>query len=168
MFIKRKNNKLDQLGKVGDNCIVFDDVEFGSEPYLIFLGNDVKISHGVRMIPHDGGVHVLRNLNPEYKNIDIFGGITIKNNVFVGAYSVILPGITIGNNVIIGAGSVVTKSVPDNSIVAGNPARFICTIKEFEEKRKSNFQYTKLMTEIEKEKYLIEEYKKDNNKFLKR
>lgn len=50
---------------------------------------------------------------------------TIGNNVVLGANVNILGDITIGNNVIIGAGSVVTKSIPDNAIVAGNPAKII-------------------------------------------
>ena len=54
----------------------------------------------------------------------------IGNNVTLGANVVIIGGITIGNNVVVGAGSVVVKSVPDNCIVAGNPARIIRYIKE--------------------------------------
>lgn len=51
--------------------------------------------------------------------------VIIKKNAFIGAHSIILKGVTIGENSIIGAGSVVTKSVPDNQIWAGNPAKFI-------------------------------------------
>lgn len=51
-----------------------------------------------------------------------------------GGGAIVLPGIKIGNRVVIGAGSVVTHDVPDNSVVAGNPARFICTIDEYSEK----------------------------------
>lgn len=49
----------------------------------------------------------------------------IGDNVVVGANVVIIGGITIGDNVVIGAGSVVVKDIPDNCIVAGNPARII-------------------------------------------
>lgn len=51
--------------------------------------------------------------------------ITVGNNVWIGGNSVVLMGVTIGNNAIIGAGSVVTKDVPENALVAGNPARVI-------------------------------------------
>lgn len=52
-------------------------------------------------------------------------GATIGDNVYIGAGSLIMNPVNIGNNVIIGAGSVVTKDIPDNAVVAGNPARII-------------------------------------------
>lgn len=54
--------------------------------------------------------------------------IHIGKSVWIGAHATILPNVTIGDNAIVGAGSVVTKDVPDNAIVAGNPARFIRNI----------------------------------------
>lgn len=51
--------------------------------------------------------------------------ILIKENAFIGAHSIILKGVTIGKNSIVGAGSIVTRSIPDNQIWAGNPAKFI-------------------------------------------
>lgn len=46
-------------------------------------------------------------------------------NVWFGGNCVVLPGVTIGNNVVVGAGSVVTKDIPDDAVVAGNPARIL-------------------------------------------
>lgn len=57
--------------------------------------------------------------------------VIIGNNVFLGANSVVLPGVEIGDNVIIGAGAVVVKNVPSNSVFAGNPATFKCTVEDY-------------------------------------
>ncbi len=54
--------------------------------------------------------------------------IHIQQNVFLGSNVTILKGVTIGRNSIIGNGSVVTKSIPDNVIAAGNPAKVIRTL----------------------------------------
>lgn len=62
--------------------------------------------------------------------------LEIGNDVFIGMQATILKGVTIGNNVIIGANSLVNKNVPDNTVVAGNPAKVIMTIDEYYEKRK--------------------------------
>ena len=51
--------------------------------------------------------------------------ISIGNDVWIGGNVTILPGVNIGNNVVVAAGSVVTKDIPDNSLVAGVPARII-------------------------------------------
>jgi acetyltransferase-like isoleucine patch superfamily enzyme len=107
--------------KIGKNCRIVTK-NFGSEPYLIEIGNHVHLTKGVSFVTHDGGVWVFRN---QEKDFDIFGKILLKDNIFIGNNSVLLPGITIGNNCIIGANSVVSKSIPDNSVVAGNPAIYI-------------------------------------------
>ena len=51
-----------------------------------------------------------------------------------------LPGVTIGSNVIIGANSTVTHDIPDNSVVAGSPARVICTLEEYLEKERKRME----------------------------
>ena len=66
--------------------------------------------------------------------------IEIGDNVFIGAESVVLPGVTIGSNVIIGANSTVTHDIPDNSVVAGSPARVICTLEAYLEKERKRME----------------------------
>ncbi len=92
------------------------------------------LTRGVVVLTHDYSKAVMKNFYGD----DIGEGAEtiIGNNVFVGMNSVILMGSHIGNNVIIGAGSIVHGTIPDNVVVAGNPARVICTLEEHYEKRK--------------------------------
>jgi acetyltransferase-like isoleucine patch superfamily enzyme len=106
--------------KIGQNCRI-QTMEFSTEPYLIEIGNNVRIAHGTLFITHDGAVNVFR----EELNGGIFGKINIGNNVFIGINSIVLLNTTIGNNCIIGAGSVVRGTFPDNSVIVGNPAKVI-------------------------------------------
>ena len=73
------------------------------------------------------------SINKELNFVKI-GKITIGNNVFVGAGSIILPNVSIENNVIIGAGSVVSKNIPDDVVAVGNPIRVIGTYDAYMDK----------------------------------
>ncbi|MHD0445124.1 acyltransferase [Staphylococcus cohnii] len=165
IFLKlmKKNlteDKIKKLGvQIGNDCrfLSVDKSTFGSEPYLIKIGNHVTITSGVKFATHDGGVWVFRKKHPE---IDSFGRIFIGNNVFIGINSIILPGVTIGNNVVVGAGSVVTKDVPDNVVIGGNPAKEIKSIKTYEVKILENADYTKRLNYNEKKVYLLNKFKK--------
>jgi len=137
--------------KVGNNCRIASK-NWGSEPYLIEIGNHVHITKGVNFVTHDGAVWVFRD---EIPNFDAFGKIFIKDNTYIGNNSIILPGITIGQNCIVGACSVVTKSIPDNSIVAGNPAKFITTTKSYKEKTLKHNAKTKTLKYQDKKKTLL-------------
>lgn len=138
---------------IGEKCEVYDAVSFGSEPYLIELGNHVRITKGVTFVTHDGGVWVLRN-NGKAKNADIFGKIKIGNNVHIGINAIIMPGVSIGDNVVIGVGAVVTKDIPANSIAVGIPARKIKTLDDYYEKNKTRIVNTKKLSAKSKEEYL--------------
>ncbi len=98
-----------------------------SHCWLIEIGNNVTLAPRVHVLCHDASTK-------RFLNYTKIGRVTIGDNVFVGAESVILPGVTIGNNVIVGANSTVTHDVPDNSVVAGSPAKFLCTLDEYLEK----------------------------------
>jgi acetyltransferase-like isoleucine patch superfamily enzyme len=120
---------------VGKRCRIYIR-SFGSEPFLISIGNDVTITSGVRIITHDGSTCLVRDANG--RRYQHFAAVTIGDNVFIGVNSVILPGITIGSNVVVGAGSVVTRDIPDGSVFAGNPARLITGFEAFCERVSSD------------------------------
>ena len=92
----------------------------------IFIGDYVKIGGGVKIYDTD-----FHSLNPyirgslEDMEKKKKAPVIIKNNAFIGAFSIILKGVTIGENAVIGAGSVVTKDIPANEVWGGNPAKFI-------------------------------------------
>jgi acetyltransferase-like isoleucine patch superfamily enzyme len=125
--------------KIGENVrFTGKRISFGSEPYLVEIGNNVTITSGVIFETHDGGVGVFRK---EFPNINIFGKIKIGNNVFIGHRVIIMPGIIVGDNVVIGAGSIVTKDVPNNVVIAGVPAKTIKSIEDYKNQalKKSTF-----------------------------
>lgn len=86
------------------NIVIGDYVRFGPNVTLVTATHPISPS--------------LRKYKVEYNK-----QITIGNNVWIGANSVILPGVKIGNNSIIGAGSLVTKDIPDNVVAFGSPAK---------------------------------------------
>jgi acetyltransferase-like isoleucine patch superfamily enzyme len=106
---------------IGERCEIRGGVNFGSEPYLIKIGDHVRINAGVQLITHDGGTWVLREYADieNRENLTLFKKIEIGNNVHIGSDALIMPGVTIGDNCIIGCGAVVTKSVPSNSVAVG-------------------------------------------------
>jgi acetyltransferase-like isoleucine patch superfamily enzyme len=130
-------------------------VLLGSEPYLVTIGDHCEITDGVRFITHDGAVWVLRDKHPE---VDVLGQIVIGNNVFIGFNAIVLPGVTIGDNCVVGAGSVVTKSMPPNSVVAGNPARVIRSLAEYEASSLKKSLNTKRMSDEEKRGFLTRHF----------
>lgn len=133
---------------------------FGSEPYLITIGERVEITYGVRFITHDGAAWCLRNYDERFRELDLLGPIKVGNNVFIGNNAIILPGVTIGDNVIIGAGAVVARDIPSNSVAAGVPARVIRGIDEYAARalEKDGAAKTKGMSSEEKERKIRENY----------
>lgn len=119
--------------RVGADCrlLAVTRGTFGSEPYLISLGDHVTITAGVRFITHDGGLWTLRDRYPE---ADLVDRISIGSNVFVGTGATLLPGSRIGDDVVIGAGAIVTGTIPSGCVAAGVPARPIRPIAEYHER----------------------------------
>lgn len=98
----------------------------------ITIGDYTLLGGGVRIYSSD--FHSLDysiRRNDELNSYNISSSpVSIGNDCFIGAGTVILKGVTIGNRTIIGAGSVVTRSMPDDCIAAGNPCRIIRYIKK--------------------------------------
>lgn len=115
---------------IGNECRLLIR-SLGSEPWLIKIGDHCTLSTDVALITHDGAAWLFSHEDP---SVQRFGPIIIGNNCFIGARALILPGISIGDDCVVGAGAVVTKDVPAGSVVAGVPARFICSFREFREK----------------------------------
>ena len=105
-----------------------------SHCWLITIGDNVTLAPRVHILCHDASTKTFLN----YTKI---GRVTIGDNVFIGADSVVLPGVTIGSNVIIGANSTVTHDVPDNTVVAGSPARVICSLEEYLDKERIRMEH---------------------------
>ena len=148
--------------KIGTGCSIASNVDFGSEPYLITIGDNVRLTANVRIITHDGGLWGVRNLYEGYNNIDLFKPVVIGNNVHIGVNSIIMPGVNIGNNVIVGCGAIVTHDIPDNSVAVGVPAKVIETIDEYIEKNKSMYVNTKNLSGSERRKIIEKEIKESS------
>ena len=145
--------------KIGENLYVQGVPNFGSEPFLIEIGNHVTLAEGVSFINHGGDARVTKRIE-KYKDGRNFGRIKIGNNTFIGKGTILMPGISIGNNCIIGSLSVVSSSVPDNSVYAGTPVKFICTIDEYGERLlKNNTMYPR---ELEQNRKALEDYLQKN------
>ena len=141
--------------RFGEGLHIYGHIKWGSEPWIIRLGNNVHLTDGVRFITHDGGTLILRHKVPD---LEITKPIVLGDNVYIGVDSVILPGVTIGDNVVIGARSVVTRDVPSNSVAVGQPARVIKTIDEYLEKLKAESLHLGQLSGSEKDKALKKYY----------
>lgn len=139
---------------IGKNNRIYSHY-FGSEPYLIKIGNHCTITRGVSFVTHDGGAWIFRD---EIPDLNVFGKIEIKDNSFIGLNSIILPNVTIGPNSVVGAGSVVTKDVPPNTVVAGVPAKVISSTEKYKKKCLTEFKDQNLKGSRETWKSQLIEY----------
>ena len=135
----------DQIGKgtrIWQYCVVLAGSKIGSECNIcshcfiendVIIGDRVTVKSGVQL--WDGlrieddvfigpNVTFTNDLFPRSKHYpDTFPTTIVRSGAAIGGGATILPGISIGRNAMVGAGAVVTKSVPDNAVVVGNPAR---------------------------------------------
>ena len=126
--------KHDILYHIGDNCMtMFRKIPL--YPKLISFGNNVWVASDVLFITHDVIHRMLNNKVHGNEFCEHLGCIDIKDNVFLGSNSTILPNVTIGPNVIVAAGSLVNRSIQEG-VYAGVPAKYVCGLDEFIEKRR--------------------------------
>ena len=140
----------------GKNLKIYGTMHYGSEPWIISIGNDVYLTNNICFITHDGGTLLFRDKVPD---LEITKPITIGDHVYIGVNVTIMPGVTIGNNVVVGACSVITKDVPDNCVVAGNPARVIRDIDSYFEKLQQQSLHVGHLPAAQKDKALREIFK---------
>lgn len=101
---------------IGDNCYL----SAKEEGIKLIIGDDCMLSRNAKLMTSDG--------HPIYKNGNIINfakSIILEDKVWIADSVTILKGVKIGNNSVIGIGSILTKSIPSNSIAAGNPAKII-------------------------------------------
>ena len=144
----------------GGGLHLYGRISWSTEPWIITLGYNVHITEGVRFITHDGGTLLFRDKVPD---LEITKPIIVGNDVYIGNNVIILPGVTIGNNVIIGAGAVVSKSIPDNSVAVGNPARVIKTADEYFAKIQKESIHLGHLKGKEKDRALMKYYEYKGN-----
>lgn len=145
---------------IGKNCLI-NTRNWSSEPYLIYIGNNVQLTHNVHIHTHGGG-NAVRHMYPKF---DVFGKVIIEDWAYIGCCSQIMPGVTIGKGALVAAGSVVTKSVPPGVVVGGNPAKILCTIEEYIHKNKSYDLSSKGLSAEDKKSLLLS---LTDDKFIKK
>jgi len=128
VILERRGLIVGKNFKMLEECIIDD-----SHCWHIEIGDDVTLAPRVHILAHDASTKT-------HLNYTKIRNVFIGNRVFIGAGSIVLPGSKIGDDVIIGAGSVVKGVVPNDSVFAGNPAKFICSTTVYMEKNKDKMK----------------------------
>jgi maltose O-acetyltransferase len=119
---------------VGKNFNMQDGVIIDySHTWHIEIGDNVTLAPRVHILAHDAST----KMHLGYTRI---GKVKIGHQVFIGASAIILPGVTIGDNVIVAAGSIVSRDIPDGQVVAGNPAKIVCTLDDFLQRKRTEME----------------------------
>ena len=131
------------LGGIGENCY-FGPTKVPLYPELIKLHNNVIVHRRASLVPHDMVNSFLKRAVPgeDFGHNERLGCIEIMDNVYIATGAKIQPNVRINKNCIISAGSVVSRDIPENSVVAGNPAKVIGRFDMFVASRLMNKDHT--------------------------
>lgn len=145
--------------KLGKNAVVRNNVSFGSEPFLVEIGDETRIASGATFVTHSGATINVRKLEG-YQEVRNFGRIKVGKNCAIGSNSVILQDVEIGDNCVLGANSVLSESMPENTVYAGNPAKYVCEIEDYADVlKKTTVNYP---MELEKDRKSLNNWLKQN------
>lgn len=123
---------------IGKNCLICTPI-IGADSWLINIGDNTVVSTEVEFVLHD---YSISRVIPGKSNL--YGKITIGNNCFIGARSVIMYGVELADNTIVAAGSVVTNSfLEGNIIIGGNPAKIIGTWDQLKNKHEGHATFAR-------------------------
>lgn len=128
------NCNIGSMAHIGRDCIIGNNVRIQGGAYVADL---TEINDYVFLGPN---CTILNDKYPPSGSKSLWAKVVLRKGSVLGGGATVNPGLTIGENAILGSGSVLTKNLPDDEVWAGNPARFLMTRKEYEEKRggKSN------------------------------
>ena len=126
------NSKIGAFVEIQKGASIGKNCKISSHTFIcegVHIEDNCFIGHGVMftndLFPRATNLDGSQQSDEDWTLVETF----VKKGASIGSNATILCGITIGENALIGAGSVVTKNVPENAIVAGNPAKIIKYLK---------------------------------------
>lgn len=134
-YLKKKGIRIGKETQIFDPHNIHIDT---TRPELVEIGEHVFLHRGTKILTHDWASWCFVYSHNEF--IPSHGKIILGNNIWLGENVTILKNVTIGDNVIIGIGSIVTKTIPNNCVAVGAPAKVICSYDEYLEKRRKEYE----------------------------
>jgi carbonic anhydrase/acetyltransferase-like protein (isoleucine patch superfamily) len=117
--------------KIGENTHLYGPVVLGRDGKdPIRIGSNCILT-GCAILGHDASTNLVMGLKRS-----MVRPVVIEDDCFIGHGAIVLMGVTVGKGSIVGAGAIVTQDVPPGMVVAGNPAKVICTVDELVARRR--------------------------------
>ena len=169
-FLRHKGIRIGKNFKIFSNGSLANIIIDISRPSLVTIGDNVSINKNFCLLTHDFVSGVF--LNKYHSFVPSSGRVTIGNNVGFGMNCTVLKGVTIGDNCFIGAGSIVSKDIPSNSVAVGSPCKPIMSLDNYYERRKTQcvdeaLDYARSIKEIFGRKPVLSDFWEEFPLFLK-